>query len=257
MDIAESYHADELPGVIEEESLDTAWRIILKWSLPGGSVFGVIIRIHFLILLGIALWFSGAGNLSDLLERGKIFFMVTLAVLLHEMAHAFLARYFNNTVEGICLIPPLGGLTFIKLESKRPLNRIIIFISGPFINLLLAALIFFLMKYQVVDFYSFYIRTFIREFFMINLATGIFNLIPLYPLDGGRILKDIFLLCKASKRAAKITTILVSLLCFIAIAPILFMTSSYAFIIILTVLLAVGIGALAIDGDDIISSEVA
>ena len=163
MDTAENYNTDELPGY-EEELCDSAWRLILNRSLPGGSVFGVIIRIHFLIILGIVLWFSGARNHSDLLERGIIFFMLTLAVLLHEMAHAFSARYFNNTVEGICLIPPFGGMAFIKLRSNHPLHRIIIFISGPLTNLFLAGVTSLLLTYHGDAFYQYLYEIFCSGF---------------------------------------------------------------------------------------------
>ena len=255
MNTAENYNTDELPDD-EEELCDDSWRQIRNWSLPGGSVFGVIIRIHFLIILGIVLCFSGTRNYWDLLARGILFFMVTLAFLLHEMAHAFSARYFNNTVEGICLFPPFGGMAFIKSRSNHPLHRIIIFISGPLTNLFLAGVTFLLLTYHGGVLYHIYMRFFVRDFFIINLVIGIFNLLPLFPLDGGRILKDFLLLCKANKRVTNITTIFVSLLSFITIGSFLFMKSDYVDIIILAIIWVVGTVTLAIDGNDVISLKV-
>ena len=257
MDTAESYHADELPDDVEEDYCDAGWRFIQNWSLSAGSVFRINIRIHIFTILGIVFFFYATRNRTDLLAKCLIFFMLMFSILLHELAHTFTARYFNNIVQGICLIPPFGGVAFIKLKSNAPLHRIIIFISGPLTNLFLAVVTFFLLTYPAGAFYQIYMRSFIRDFYIINLVIGIFNLFPLFPLDGGRIQKDLLLLCKANRRVTNITTILVSLLSFIAVVPFLFMISDYVGIIILTILLAVGTVTLAIDGDDIISSEVA
>jgi|TARA_B110000438_G_C15788820_1_gene639682 Zn-dependent protease len=106
--------------------------------------------------------------------------MVLLASLLvHELGHSFAAQALGLRVKEI-VITPLGGMASIEGLSRQPLNEAKVAASGPLANLVIAglcALIDHEMAYLVM---------------IINLGIGLGNLIPIFPLDGGRILRGIF-----------------------------------------------------------------
>jgi len=126
----------------------------------------------FFLLLGIALFAFGY----------KFAFAVHLAVLiLHEGMHAIVAKWRGYKVNSIKIMP-YGAALNGKLNNLKPKDEILIALAGPLMNLLLVAI-------TVTLWWPFpALYRFTAEFVYINLAMAAFNLLPLYPLDGGRVL---------------------------------------------------------------------
>ncbi|MBI4690649.1 MAG: site-2 protease family protein [Nitrospirae bacterium] len=247
-----TYNDDSLVQT-DEARFDTVWRFFEKWSLSAGKLFGVMIRIHILIVLGIGLWFYDVEGNRDFIVKSMQFISIIIAVLSHELTHVLVARHFDNAVKGIILMPPFGGIAFIILSSDKPLARIAISISGPLTNILMALAIWLHLRYFGP--YSIYMQSFFRHLYMICLVVGIFNLIPLYPLDGGRVLKDLLLLCKANNRAASITTLLVSLSCFAGMVTLTLKMAAFGNLIILSILIAFAVYDLLFNDDNRLSAK--
>lgn len=131
--------------------------------------------------------------------RGQIIISF-LIVILHEFVHYAVARYFGCSGFDIEILP-IGAVINLKdLDEVSPNEDLLISLSGPLMNLILAVFFYFIN--------SRYPSTFNLLFFKGNLAVGLFNLIPAYPLDGGRILRDIASKRCIFKKANKISIII-------------------------------------------------
>ena len=169
------------------------------WSFPAGRVFGVDIRIHvtFLFLLGFV-WFSESLTMG-VTGPGRGLALVVIifgCVVLHELAHAVVARRSGITVRSIILLP-IGGVTLMEdpgASKPDPARDIRIAVAGPLLNLIIAAIagaIILSFAPQVKLWSQPYVHAtnLPRSLFWGNLFLGAFNLLPAYPMDGGRILR--------------------------------------------------------------------
>lgn len=169
----------------------------MKWSFKIGTVFGIPIRVHFTFIL-LLLFVGVSTSHGDFLRgiQGAIFVISIFGcVVIHEIAHSFFAKYFGIGVREIVLLP-IGGVSQIEELPNEPRKEIIISIAGPLVSFLLAFIFNLLTRGS-------YFRTtdiilsstnFWAKLFWINLMLGIFNLIPAFPMDGGRVLRSLFAL---------------------------------------------------------------
>ena len=179
----------------------------MKWSFKIGSIFGIPVRIHitFLLLLFFVAVNPHKGLLGGLV--GVVFIiLVFIGVLLHELGHSLVARHFGEPVHDIVLLP-IGGVSRMEIPQD-PRQEILVAVSGPVVSLILA--MFFLILSLLFG-YSLGFGSFIKaesrilvELFYVNLMLAIFNLIPAFPMDGGRILRGILALRMEPVRATRI-----------------------------------------------------
>ncbi|MEA4825472.1 MAG: M50 family metallopeptidase [Clostridium sp.] len=128
--------------------------------------------------------------------KGKII-VSFLLVFLHEIVHYTVARKLGFKGFDIEILPIGAVLRFKDLDDADPKEDLIISLSGPLFNL-----IFALVAYCINIIWP---NHYFHTLYMSNLALGIFNFIPAFPLDGGRIVRDILSLKTFYKRANKIT----------------------------------------------------
>ncbi|OBR91992.1 MULTISPECIES: M50 family metallopeptidase [Clostridium] len=130
--------------------------------------------------------------------KGKLIYTFII-VFFHEMVHYLVARYYKFSGFDIEFIA-IGTVIKLKdLDEAFPREDLIISISGPAANLIFSAVFYFAYK-------NFYLSIFYM-LFSINLAIGLFNLIPAFPLDGGRILRSILNLKMTYRKANRIMII--------------------------------------------------
>ena len=173
-----------------------------SWSIPVGRLFGVDIRLHvtFLILL-MFVWFTQSAALSASAPgRGMALVgIVFISVVLHELGHALIAKRSGVAVRSIILLP-IGGITLMEDVAQPNPNvarDIRIALAGPIVSLLLAAGCGLALSvfYPEASIWS---RPWVeagnlpRAIFWSNIIIGVLNLLPAYPLDGGRGLRAIF-----------------------------------------------------------------
>ncbi|GAB6138379.1 site-2 protease family protein [Halanaerobaculum tunisiense] len=139
------------------------------------QIANVRLKLNLLFLLVLFLF-----AISGLFVKACLSFVV---VVVHELAHSIVAIRKGVTVNEIELLPFGGVAKFRDLIQLAPKTEMQVAIAGPAINLLLAAVILLLFRYQIIDpsWGSFILKT--------NLTIGLFNLLPVLPLDGGRILR--------------------------------------------------------------------
>jgi Zn-dependent protease/CBS domain-containing protein len=169
------------------------------WSFPAGRLFGVDIRIHvtFLFLLGFV-WFSESLNMG-VTGPGRGLALVVIifgCVVLHELAHAVVAKRSGITVRSIILLP-IGGVTLMEDPGSSrpdPARDIRIAVAGPLTNLAIAAvtgavILAFAPQVKLWSQPLMHATNLPRSLFWGNVFLGLFNLLPAYPMDGGRILR--------------------------------------------------------------------
>ncbi len=169
-------------------------------SLRLGKLFGIDVYAHlswFLVLL-LLTWslatgwfprsFTGWSPATYWVAAGVSAFLLFVCVLFHELAHALVARAYTLSVKGITLFI-FGGVAEINQEMKRPGVEFQIAIAGPVASLLLAGLAFML----AVPFRESTapIEAVLDYLAISNLFLGLFNLVPGFPLDGGRVLRSL------------------------------------------------------------------
>jgi Zn-dependent protease/CBS domain-containing protein len=168
----------------------------MKWSWRIGRVAGIDVNLHatFLILLGwVALSHylarrSLGDALSGLLFIGSLF----LIVVLHELGHALTARRYGIQTRDITLLP-IGGVARLERMPEDPKQELLVALAGPAVNVVLAIILAgilvpaatwpFLWNMQWVG------GDFLEKLFWVNVALAVFNLIPAFPMDGGRVLR--------------------------------------------------------------------
>jgi len=148
------------------------------------SLRGIPIRLHYSFLILAAAWVIYNGfhfGIAGAATATGLGIALFGSVLLHELGHALMAATYGISTRDITLYP-FGGIAAIEQEPNPGLEEFFIAIAGPAVNFILAGLLapgLFLGSHVI----SFLV--------MINLVMGIFNLIPAFPMDGGRILRSV------------------------------------------------------------------
>ncbi len=175
----------------------------MKWSWSIGRLAGVDTQIHasFLLLVAWAAWaaWSGAGTTIAVLWGIAFLVAVFGSVLLHELGHALVARRYGIETRRIVLLP-IGGLAQLEGEPANPREEMAIALAGPAVNFVLAAVLFVLgtivgskAGYGLLDALT-----------LANLSLGVFNLLPAFPMDGGRALRAFLATRVGGRRATDI-----------------------------------------------------
>lgn len=190
-----------------------------SWSIPVGRLFGIEIRIHWTFLfLFIFLWSTATQDVTAASRAVALGGIVFGSVVLHELGHALVARGSGIPAKGIILLP-IGGVTILDEAHAvpDPLNAwkrdIRIAAAGPLVNLVIAgtAALVILSAFPGVQLMGrplIHLNALARSLVWVNVYLGLFNLLPAYPMDGGRALRALFSrrmdLIHATQRAVRI-----------------------------------------------------
>ena len=178
----------------------------MKGSIKLFEIFGIAIKIHITFLL-LPLFFLVVGGFKSMV----LVLIVFVCVALHELTHSFVAKKFGITVQDITLLP-IGGVASMKKMPQSPKQEFLISIAGPMFNIVLAALLFFVfyhaswMPNRILSnptSGNTWLHT-IAWVPWINMTLAIFNLLPAFPMDGGRILRSLLATRMDYRRATKI-----------------------------------------------------
>ena len=169
------------------------------------KIRGIDIKMHFtfpliLVWAGLAFGVFQNGGVEGAIYGILVTSLVFLIVLLHELGHSIAAQYYQVPVRQIILLP-IGGVAQLEEIPEEPHKELVIAVAGPLVNVLLGILLFLIAPLLgltlsprgllslgnilgELSFSSIFIYVFTT-----NLFIGLFNLIPAYPMDGGRILR--------------------------------------------------------------------
>ncbi|MFV8754920.1 site-2 protease family protein [Nannocystaceae bacterium ST9] len=179
----------------------------MSWAWRIATIAGIDVRIHvtFLALLAWIAWsaYSTTGTWAGALDGVVMILLVFTIVVMHEFGHALMARRFGVKTRDITLLP-IGGVASLERMPERPRDELLVAIAGPAVNVVLAAILatiaailgLDLLPASPVEPVSMLVRL-----VWINVALAVFNLLPAFPMDGGRALRAL-LAMKLSDRAA-------------------------------------------------------
>lgn len=181
-------------GADDAEELRNA----MKWSWQIGTVAGIGVFIHatFLILVAWVGLFHFLQDHSLIQTFHGIMFVAILFVIvvLHELGHALTARRFGIRTRDIILLP-IGGVARLERMPEDPWQEFLVAIAGPAVNVALAgglaAIILPILgpaelSLSLQDFGD---KTILGQLFWVNILLAVFNMIPAFPMDGGRVLR--------------------------------------------------------------------
>src|SRR6185295_14663652 len=180
----------------------------MAWSIPLLRVAGTEIRIHltFLILLawvGIDEYLAGGGNAA--LDAILFVIAVFACVVLHELGHALAARRYGIATPDITLLP-IGGVARLSRFPDDPAQEVVIAIAGPLVNVVIAGILVALGGH--IDFTGTLstgaVPDFLTRLATVNIFLVLFNLIPAFPMDGGRVLRALLTFGLGRQRATTI-----------------------------------------------------
>lgn len=163
----------------------------MRWSFGIGRIAGIRIEIHVTFLLFVA-WLAitqGGGELSRTLVAAVLILSIFACVLLHELGHAFAARRYGIATRDITLLP-FGGLARLTRMPDKPQHEIVIALAGPAVNLAIAVVLFvILVVLQQRPEPLVFGLSLLGNLLAANVFMLLFNLIPAFPMDGGRVLR--------------------------------------------------------------------
>ncbi len=187
----------------------------MKWSFKIGRILGIDVYIHatFLLLLGfvgVAHWLAGRSleaGLTGVLFFGGMF----LCVLLHEYGHAVAARRYGIATRDITLLP-IGGVARLERMPDKPSQELVVAIAGPLVNIVIALSLFLGLQlsghWQPLSSLTTTSGNLVERLLAVNVFLVLFNLLPAFPMDGGRVLRSLLAMgmqyARATHLAARI-----------------------------------------------------
>ncbi len=183
----------------------------MKWSFKIGRILGIDVFLHATLLLvlgfiAVTTWLS-SGSLAAVLGGVLFFLALFTCVLLHEYGHALMARRFGVATRDIILLP-IGGVARLERMPERPIQELWVALAGPAVNVVIAAgLALWLTVTGTWEPWTNLSPTsggFVERLLMVNVMLVLFNLLPAFPMDGGRVLRALLALRMEYSRATRI-----------------------------------------------------
>lgn len=174
----------------------------MKGSLRLGSISGIKIEVHWtftlLLIWVVFLDLQRGGTLNTAMMNIVFILLLFVCVVLHELGHALTARRYNISTRKITLLP-IGGVASLEKMPEKPAQELAVALAGPAVNVLIAFLLLLvvpLKTYLGMDpeslellLKSTSIETILFYLLIANIMLVAFNLIPAFPMDGGRVFR--------------------------------------------------------------------
>jgi Zn-dependent protease/CBS domain-containing protein len=193
----------------------------MKWSWRIGSIAAIALYVHatfFLLLAWVGL--DAYRSSSSALEavNGVVFVLAVFAtVVLHELGHALAARRYRIRTRDITILP-IGGVARLDHMPREPRQELVVALAGPAVNVVIAILLYVGLRVTggipvFLDDASlsagFFERGFAVRLLAVNVWLVLFNLIPAFPMDGGRVLRALLAMrngdyARATETAARV-----------------------------------------------------
>ena len=186
----------------------------MRWSYKIARIAGIDVYLHTTFLLLVALYgwiFYQQGGMGSAIFGVVLILLLFLCVLLHEFGHAFAARAYGIRTPDITLLP-IGGVARLERMPTSPLQEFVIAIAGPAVNVVIIGVLAIVEKGIPPIERSMHFggmgQSIITNLISVNMMLVLFNMIPAFPMDGGRVLRALlatqFSYAKATAIAARV-----------------------------------------------------
>lgn len=200
----------------------------MKGSFQIAKFFGIPVQVHWtFVLIFVYVFYEGMGQSLDWAEMGWVLaFVLALfaCVVLHEFGHALTARRFGVDTRDI-ILSPIGGVARLDRLPEQPMHEFLVAIAGPMVNIAIGAILSFIpllhSKESRQDLVNFFMQVlypqsnfivadpsplqyFLFGLVALNLVLAVFNLLPAFPMDGGRVLRALLSLRLGRLRATQV-----------------------------------------------------
>ena len=187
----------------------------MKWSWKIGEISGIGVYVHatFLILIGWVALSHWMKEHSLVIVVAGVGFVLSLfaCVILHELGHALTAKKYGIKTRDITLLP-IGGVARLERMPADPRQELWVAIAGPAVNVAIAAVLFILLQLtggmESLGRLSVTSGSFSQRLLVVNVFLVLFNMLPAFPMDGGRILRAILAMRMDYMRATHIAAVL-------------------------------------------------
>lgn len=167
----------------------------MKWSWKIIRLAGIDVYVHatFFILIawiGLSFWIVG-GNLAAVVAGVSFILALFACVVLHELGHALTARRYGIRTRNIILLP-IGGVASMERMPDDPKQEIAVALAGPAVNMVIAFALWLWLSASnslqtgLLDLTD---ASFLQKLMVVNIILAVFNLLPAFPMDGGRVLR--------------------------------------------------------------------
>lgn len=214
----------------------------MSWSFKLGRVFGIPIYIHWTFLILIAWLVYGHSARGDSLAATAegVGFVLSIfgCVVLHELGHALAARRYGVPTSDITLLP-IGGVARLQRIPEYPGQELVVALAGPAVNVAIVGLLL-LFGVRLPDIENdpemLVSMPFLPKLLFVNIFLVLFNMLPAFPMDGGRVLRSLLAMvmpyAKATRSAASIGQFMAILFGFLGLMgnPILLLIALFVWI---------------------------
>ena len=182
----------------------------MAWSFKLFSVAGTAVRIHltfFLLLAWIAAIHYTSGGTAAAVDGVLFIVLLFVCVVLHEFGHVFAARRYGIRTSDVTLLP-IGGLASLERMPEKPSQEIVVALAGPAVNLVIALVLVLVLgaRFDLSQMTQLQeaTSTLMGRLAAANVALFVFNLIPAFPMDGGRVLRALLATQLGYTRATRV-----------------------------------------------------
>ena len=181
----------------------------MRWSFHLARIAGIDVKIHvtfFLLLAFVALSYGQLGGLPAAIQGVAFICAVFLCVVLHEFGHALTARRYGIQTPDITLLP-IGGVARLEKMPDEPRQEVWVALAGPAVNVVIAIILWLVLgmpslpDLRVMQFAD---GNILSKLLVVNVMLVLFNMIPAFPMDGGRVLRALMAMRMSYARATQV-----------------------------------------------------
>jgi Zn-dependent protease/CBS domain-containing protein len=183
----------------------------MKWSWKLGKFAGIEVYLHatfvlFVVWIAITHWMAGHG-LAQIVSGTAFILALFTSVLLHEFGHALTAQRCGIRTRNITLLP-IGGIAQLERLPEDPKQELAVALAGPAVNAVIAAGLFLFLSavggIEPIENLALTQGVWLERVMLANLTLTFFNLLPAFPMDGGRALRAILKFRLPAPRATQV-----------------------------------------------------
>jgi Zn-dependent protease/CBS domain-containing protein len=182
----------------------------MNWSIRLGRIAGTELKIHLTFILFLA-WIAivhwARGGAPAAIEGVIYISLIFGCVLLHELGHATAARAYGIPTPDITLLP-IGGVARLQRMPDKPAQELVVALAGPLVNVIIALGLFFVLGQLSSPLQFGWVEDprvhMLSRLASVNVMLVLFNLIPAFPMDGGRVLRALLAMALPYSRATQV-----------------------------------------------------